>query len=138
MEKALQEYARQRRATPGAPETLHGATRQLLQGEVKRVYGSNEASSQRSQQHVAWWFRWQGLASLGTAVVALCLGVIWWASQHSAPPTQLAFETNTRRQLSEELASSPKQASSAPPPPAAAPAPAPCPPKASLTMSATS
>ncbi len=107
IEKALRDYARKRREQPGAPEGLHAANRRLLQAEVQRSYGASSHPNPQVEKRLAWWFRWQGLASLGTAVIALCGVVVWWAYQDSSSQMQLAQgalplqTSDNRRNLSE-------------------------------------
>lgn len=89
MEKLLRRYAERRRAAPGASQELHPATRRLLQSEVKRQYPSlNPGNSKRPS--VAWWFRWPGLVAVGSSTVILCLGLIWWAHDHSSSRLEMA------------------------------------------------
>ncbi|MBL9169162.1 MAG: hypothetical protein JNN07_15585 [Verrucomicrobiales bacterium] len=139
IEKALRDYARRRREQPGAPEGLHAANRRLLQSEVQRSYGAPSHPNPQVEKRLAWWFRWQGLASLATAVIALCGVVVWWAYQDSGSQMQLAqgvlpLQTSeNRRNLSEatdlnqpsplkkraESEPNSSRYSSVPPPPAA-------------------
>ena len=78
----LRDYARKRRAAVDLPGTIHGASRGLLQSEVRKVYGPGAApASPRS-----WWFRWPGLATLGGAVAILCVGLVVFSEVPSSKP----------------------------------------------------
>lgn len=91
IEKALRSYAQRRRQEPGAPGPLHPANRRLLQAEVSRIHPQPGSDKPQKSNHLAWWFQWQGLASLGMAVLLLCAGVVWWAAQNSPRTTELAL-----------------------------------------------
>lgn len=104
IEKALRSYAQRRRQEPGAPGPLHPVNRRLLQAEVTRIYPQPGSNKPQPTNHLAWWFQWQGLASLGMAVLLLCAGVVWWAAQNSPQTTELALagkseDASTRQAL---------------------------------------
>src|SRR5688500_421162 len=77
MDELLRAYAQQRRKTPELP--LHPATRQMLQGEVTRVYGK-EAGGR------SWWMRlrafWPQIA-FGAALSAVLVVAVLSLQQPS-------------------------------------------------------
>jgi hypothetical protein len=111
IEKALRDYAEQRRRKPGASLELHPATRRLLQGEVARRYGKAPERPTRPAWLAALWPR--AVWSLATVAIVTILAVVLIpsASHRSKEKTELA-------QLEK-----PASAIAAATPPAAAPAP---------------
>lgn len=80
----LQAYAKQRRAQAGPPGEMHPATRQLLQGEVARVY---RAQRQPAGARWGWWPR----LAWATGMFAV-LGFVAYMLVNTQPPATTVDE----------------------------------------------
>lgn len=69
IEKQLREHAEKRRATAGDQLELHPATRQMLQGEVARTYGTTPPVAEKTAAK-PWWSYWP-VALFGSCCVLL-------------------------------------------------------------------
>jgi len=115
IEEALRACAKKRRDQAGAPFTLHGATRRLLQGEVARQYpAAQPAGAERVRRPL-----WPTLAwSFGVLAVLAVAGLLWF-SRLGPEPAFLAENSAVRQAAPEVPAPSPA------PPPVSTPAPLP-------------
>ena len=72
MDEMLKAYAKKRREQAGESLELHSATRQLLQGEVKRKFGKARTRGRERSGWLTWWPR-IAVASVLAVTVALLL-----------------------------------------------------------------
>jgi len=97
MDARLRSYASKRRSEPGAPESLHPATRHVLQSEVRRTFGAHDARADGSQS--PWWRRWPGLVILGTACAAVAIALVVTDREIQ----QAAYVSQDRKSEAQEL-----------------------------------
>ena len=84
-EQWLKAYAKRRREELGDPPAMHEATRQMLQGEIRRTYGSSANAPEPAAQPWPAFLRWavSGLAAMGVGLLALSI-----FNQRPATPTK--------------------------------------------------
>jgi len=82
-EKWLEEYARRRQGELGVPLEMHNATREMLQGEVRRQYGTNydRATRETADSNQSAGIPWLGWAFGAAAVGAVAFLVTLNPSQ---------------------------------------------------------
>lgn len=91
IEKLLRTSAKQRRDLAGEPWEMHPVNRQLLQQEVARKFGPDQAPAHKSRAWLVrrWWFQAAG----GLTALVILAGAVWLTMPRSGPregPTLLA------------------------------------------------
>lgn len=114
MDELLKAYAEKRRQDPGGSVELHPVTRQMLQGEVARIYGKPRATPWLSRL-LAYWPRMAFAAACLAITFTLMLVVLPRRTMESMSQTEMAAASSDSRTVAdkeksvllEDLANSP-------------------------------
>ncbi len=89
MDRRLQDYARQRRETPGAPTELHPVNRKLLLQQVRDFYPVARPPSRPINVRAVWW-AWARLATVGIGTAAVVVMAFFAWREFQVGPSQMA------------------------------------------------